>query len=196
MNRLALKPNSARGGSIGILFNKRRTSCLANPVGYGGILSSSEQQEQERNTHYTFFKLTIDGRQWLHFLSLTLKIICTRENENYEKLLATAPTAFMPHQPEEARQPWLAQPHSISRNPRVVNSCDSPLAILCRTPWTKVFVSPSSQWLPGPFPPCRAASEQQCWHSSRTSICLKKLKNNYALQIHPEQWKLCVHIQV
>lgn len=119
MNRLALKPNSARGGSIGILFNKRRTSCLANPVGYGGILSSSEQQEQERNTHYTFFKLTIDGRQWLHFLSLTLKIICTRENENYEKLLATAPTAFMPHQPEEARQPWLAQPYSTSRNPRV-----------------------------------------------------------------------------
>lgn len=54
-HRTALKPNSAMGGSMGVLFNKERTSCLANLIGYGGIMSSTEQQEQGRNTHYTFF---------------------------------------------------------------------------------------------------------------------------------------------
>lgn len=62
MNRIALKPSSARGGSIGVLFNKKRASCLANPVGYGGIFSSTEQQEQERKSLH-IFKLTIEGRQ-------------------------------------------------------------------------------------------------------------------------------------
>lgn len=65
--RTALRPNSVREGSMGVLFNKKRTSCLANLIGYEGIMSSPEQQEQGRNTHYTFFKLTIDGRQRLHF---------------------------------------------------------------------------------------------------------------------------------
>lgn len=111
-HRTALKPNSARGWSMGVLFNKKRTSCLANLIGYGGIMSSTEQQEQGRNTHYTFFKLTIDGRQRLHFLSLPLQIICTKENENYEKLLTSAPTVFMPHQPEEAKH--LAAPISTA----------------------------------------------------------------------------------
>lgn len=39
------------------------------------------------------------------FLSFPLQIICTKENENYEKLLTTSPTVFMPHHPEEVRQP-------------------------------------------------------------------------------------------
>lgn len=130
------------------------------------------------------------------FLSLPLQIICTKENENYEKLLATAPTVFMPHQPEEARQPWLAQPHSISGNPRPMECCNGPLAILCWTPPTKGLVSPSSQWLPGPLPPCRAAIKLQCQHSSRISMYLKELKTNYSPQIYPEQWKWCAHPRV
>lgn len=158
-------------------------------------MSSTEQQEQGRNTHYTFLKLTIDGRQLLHFLSLPLQIICTKENENYEKLLATAPTVVTPHQPEEATRPGSPHQHSLtpSRGIPVMNSCNGPLAILCWTPHTKWLVSPSSHWLP---PSCRAARKQQCQHSSRTSIYLKELKSNYSPHIYPEQRKWCVRIQV
>lgn len=66
-------------------------------------MSIAEQQEQGKSSHYTFFKLTINARQGPHFLSLLLQI-CTKENLNYKKLLATSLTVFMPHQPEEARQ--------------------------------------------------------------------------------------------
>jgi len=76
---------------------------------------------------------------------------------------------------QAARQPWLAQPCSVSGNPRVMNSCSDPLAILCWTPRIKGLVSPSSQWLAGPLPPCRSAIKQQCQHSSRTSIYWKEL---------------------
>lgn len=68
-------------------------------------MSNTEQQEQGKGSHYTFFKLTINVRQGPHFLSLPLQIICTKENKSYKELLATSPAVFMPHQPEEDRQP-------------------------------------------------------------------------------------------
>lgn len=39
-----------------ILFNKERTSCLANLIGYRGIMSSAEQQEQRKKHSLHIFQ--------------------------------------------------------------------------------------------------------------------------------------------
>lgn len=63
MNRIVLKPNSARGVSIGVLFNEKENQLSSKSSGlWRNFVKHRTAGAREKHSLH-IFKLTIDGRQ-------------------------------------------------------------------------------------------------------------------------------------